>query len=155
MDFILMSIIFDCRGSWQENSFIDLRFLRCWSYKLDLCHASVVTVVQLWCCFQAHFIFFQHLCQSRSYSPLPVCESILPPPPLPPPFLSYSVTPFFLLLLSFLLCPLFLFPPPRLVVPNKGYSSLDQSPDEKPLVALDTDRWTQTHIDTLLASYTP
>ncbi|XP_030214480.1 protein FAM219A isoform X1 [Gadus morhua] len=27
----------------------------------------------------------------------------------------------------------------RLVVPNKGYSSLDQSPDEKPLVALDTD----------------
>lgn len=28
----------------------------------------------------------------------------------------------------------------RLVVPNKGYSSLDQSPDEKPLVALDTDR---------------
>lgn len=29
---------------------------------------------------------------------------------------------------------------PRLVVPNKGYSSLDQSPDEKPLVALDTDR---------------
>lgn len=29
----------------------------------------------------------------------------------------------------------------RLVVPNKGYSSLDQSPDEKPLVALDTDRW--------------
>uniref|UniRef100_A0A671MCB7 Protein FAM219A-like n=1 Tax=Sinocyclocheilus anshuiensis TaxID=1608454 RepID=A0A671MCB7_9TELE len=26
-----------------------------------------------------------------------------------------------------------------LVVPNKGYSSLDQSPDEKPLVALDTD----------------
>lgn len=33
----------------------------------------------------------------------------------------------------------------RLVVPNKGYSSLDQSPDEKPLVALDTDRWTQTH----------
>uniref|UniRef100_A0A7N5KQP8 Family with sequence similarity 219 member A n=1 Tax=Ailuropoda melanoleuca TaxID=9646 RepID=A0A7N5KQP8_AILME len=28
---------------------------------------------------------------------------------------------------------------PRLVVPNKGYSSLDQSPDEKPLVALDTD----------------
>ncbi|KAG7243915.1 hypothetical protein INR49_006070 [Caranx melampygus] len=25
------------------------------------------------------------------------------------------------------------------VVPNKGYSSLDQSPDEKPLVALDTD----------------
>lgn len=30
--------------------------------------------------------------------------------------------------------------PPRLVVPNKGYSSLDQSPDEKPLVALDTDR---------------
>lgn len=30
--------------------------------------------------------------------------------------------------------------PHRLVVPNKGYSSLDQSPDEKPLVALDTDR---------------
>lgn len=29
----------------------------------------------------------------------------------------------------------------RLVVPNKGYSSLDQSPDEKPLVALDTDRF--------------
>lgn len=29
----------------------------------------------------------------------------------------------------------------RLVVPNKGYSSLDQSPDEKPLVALDTDRY--------------
>uniref|UniRef100_A0A671QKI8 Protein FAM219A n=1 Tax=Sinocyclocheilus anshuiensis TaxID=1608454 RepID=A0A671QKI8_9TELE len=27
----------------------------------------------------------------------------------------------------------------RLVVPNKGYSSLDQSPDEKLLVALDTD----------------
>ncbi|XP_058719418.1 protein FAM219A-like isoform X2 [Poecile atricapillus] len=27
----------------------------------------------------------------------------------------------------------------RLVIPNKGYSSLDQSPDEKPLVALDTD----------------
>ncbi|KAM6980349.1 protein FAM219A-like isoform 2-T2 [Aplochiton taeniatus] len=27
----------------------------------------------------------------------------------------------------------------RLVVPNKGYSSLDQNPDEKPLVALDTD----------------
>ncbi|XP_030328022.1 protein FAM219A-like isoform X4 [Strigops habroptila] len=27
----------------------------------------------------------------------------------------------------------------RLIVPNKGYSSLDQSPDEKPLVALDTD----------------
>ncbi|XP_033947935.1 protein FAM219A [Pseudochaenichthys georgianus] len=27
----------------------------------------------------------------------------------------------------------------RLVVPNKGYSSLDQSPDEKPLVAIDTD----------------
>ncbi|XP_068277964.1 protein FAM219A isoform X4 [Nyctibius grandis] len=27
----------------------------------------------------------------------------------------------------------------RLVVPNKVYSSLDQSPDEKPLVALDTD----------------
>ncbi|XP_052329643.1 protein FAM219A-like isoform X2 [Oncorhynchus keta] len=28
----------------------------------------------------------------------------------------------------------------RLVVPNKGYSSLDQtSPDEKPLVTLDTD----------------
>uniref|UniRef100_A0A3P8VXF8 Family with sequence similarity 219 member Ab n=1 Tax=Cynoglossus semilaevis TaxID=244447 RepID=A0A3P8VXF8_CYNSE len=27
----------------------------------------------------------------------------------------------------------------RLVVPNKGYASLDQSPDEKPLVALDTD----------------
>ncbi|XP_051536462.1 protein FAM219A-like isoform X3 [Myxocyprinus asiaticus] len=27
----------------------------------------------------------------------------------------------------------------RLVVPNKGYSSLDQSPDEKPLVAVDTD----------------
>uniref|UniRef100_A0AAY4AFA7 Family with sequence similarity 219 member Aa n=1 Tax=Denticeps clupeoides TaxID=299321 RepID=A0AAY4AFA7_9TELE len=27
----------------------------------------------------------------------------------------------------------------RLVVPNKGYSSLDQCPDEKPLVALDTD----------------
>ncbi|XP_075581793.1 protein FAM219A-like isoform X3 [Pelecanus crispus] len=27
----------------------------------------------------------------------------------------------------------------RLVAPNKGYSSLDQSPDEKPLVALDTD----------------
>lgn len=32
---------------------------------------------------------------------------------------------------------------PRLVVPNKGYSSLDQSPDEKPLVALDTDRCVQ------------
>lgn len=31
----------------------------------------------------------------------------------------------------------------RLVVPNKGYSSLDQSPDEKPLVALDTDRYVQ------------
>uniref|UniRef100_A0A803TN75 Family with sequence similarity 219 member A n=1 Tax=Anolis carolinensis TaxID=28377 RepID=A0A803TN75_ANOCA len=31
------------------------------------------------------------------------------------------------------------FFPFRLVVPNKGYSSLDQSPDEKPLVALDTD----------------
>uniref|UniRef100_A0A8C0KPR4 Family with sequence similarity 219 member A n=1 Tax=Canis lupus dingo TaxID=286419 RepID=A0A8C0KPR4_CANLU len=31
----------------------------------------------------------------------------------------------------------------RLVVPNKGYSSLDQSPDEKPLVALDTDRCVQ------------
>lgn len=31
----------------------------------------------------------------------------------------------------------------RLVVPNKGYSSLDQSPDEKPLVALDTDRSTK------------
>ncbi len=31
--------------------------------------------------------------------------------------------------------------PSRLVVPNKGYSSLDQSPDEKPLVALDTDRY--------------
>uniref|UniRef100_A0A8C7EAQ8 Family with sequence similarity 219 member A n=1 Tax=Nothoprocta perdicaria TaxID=30464 RepID=A0A8C7EAQ8_NOTPE len=31
----------------------------------------------------------------------------------------------------------------RLVVPNKGYSSLDQSPDEKPLVALDTDRYSQ------------
>ncbi|XP_056266903.1 protein FAM219A [Pseudoliparis swirei] len=29
----------------------------------------------------------------------------------------------------------------RLVVPNRGYSSLDQSPDEKPLVALDTDRY--------------
>uniref|UniRef100_A0AAY4AHF6 Family with sequence similarity 219 member Aa n=1 Tax=Denticeps clupeoides TaxID=299321 RepID=A0AAY4AHF6_9TELE len=29
----------------------------------------------------------------------------------------------------------------RLVVPNKGYSSLDQCPDEKPLVALDTDRF--------------
>lgn len=28
-----------------------------------------------------------------------------------------------------------------MVVPNKGYSSLDQSPDEKPLVALDTDRY--------------
>ncbi|KAM6992963.1 protein FAM219A-like isoform 4-T4 [Passerculus sandwichensis] len=27
----------------------------------------------------------------------------------------------------------------RLVIPNKGYSSLDQNPDEKPLVALDTD----------------
>ncbi|XP_066194278.1 protein FAM219A-like [Sylvia atricapilla] len=27
----------------------------------------------------------------------------------------------------------------RLVIPNKGYSSLEQSPDEKPLVALDTD----------------
>lgn len=27
------------------------------------------------------------------------------------------------------------------MVPNKGYSSLDQSPDEKPLVALDTDRY--------------
>uniref|UniRef100_A0A8C3V239 Protein FAM219A n=1 Tax=Catharus ustulatus TaxID=91951 RepID=A0A8C3V239_CATUS len=27
----------------------------------------------------------------------------------------------------------------RLVIPNKGYSSLDQSPDEKPLVTLDTD----------------
>ncbi|CAL9704250.1 unnamed protein product [Knipowitschia caucasica] len=27
----------------------------------------------------------------------------------------------------------------RLVVPNKGYSSLDQNPDETPLVALDTD----------------
>ncbi|XP_063280129.1 protein FAM219A-like [Prinia subflava] len=27
----------------------------------------------------------------------------------------------------------------RFVIPNKGYSSLDQSPDEKPLVALDTD----------------
>lgn len=26
-------------------------------------------------------------------------------------------------------------------MPNKGYSSLDQSPDEKPLVALDTDRY--------------
>ena len=35
--------------------------------------------------------------------------------------------------------------PPRLVVPNKGYSSLDQSPDEKPLVALDTDRCVQRH----------
>uniref|UniRef100_A0A665X704 Family with sequence similarity 219 member Ab n=1 Tax=Echeneis naucrates TaxID=173247 RepID=A0A665X704_ECHNA len=32
----------------------------------------------------------------------------------------------------------------RLVVPNKGYSSLDQSPDEKPLVALDTDRGCDT-----------
>uniref|UniRef100_A0A674NED1 Family with sequence similarity 219 member Ab n=1 Tax=Takifugu rubripes TaxID=31033 RepID=A0A674NED1_TAKRU len=30
-------------------------------------------------------------------------------------------------------------PQEELVVPNKGYSSLDQSPDEKPLVALDTD----------------
>ncbi|XP_059347681.1 protein FAM219A-like isoform X3 [Ammospiza nelsoni] len=27
----------------------------------------------------------------------------------------------------------------RLVIPNKGYSSLDQNPHEKPLVALDTD----------------
>lgn len=35
--------------------------------------------------------------------------------------------------------------PPRLVVPNKGYSSLDQSPDEKPLVALDTDRCVWRH----------
>lgn len=35
---------------------------------------------------------------------------------------------------------LYFFLPSRLVVPNKGYSSLDQSPDEKPLVALDTDR---------------
>ena len=35
--------------------------------------------------------------------------------------------------------------PPRLVVPNKGYSSLDQSPDEKPLVALDTDRCVRRH----------
>lgn len=33
----------------------------------------------------------------------------------------------------------------RLVVPNKGYSSLDQSPDEKPLVALDTDRYDTLH----------
>uniref|UniRef100_A0A3Q1ML48 Family with sequence similarity 219 member A n=3 Tax=Bos TaxID=9903 RepID=A0A3Q1ML48_BOVIN len=33
----------------------------------------------------------------------------------------------------------------RLVVPNKGYSSLDQSPDEKPLVALDTDRCVWRH----------
>lgn len=32
----------------------------------------------------------------------------------------------------------------RLVVPNKGYSSLDQSPDEKPLVAIDTDRYVTT-----------
>lgn len=36
--------------------------------------------------------------------------------------------------------PVSLFLLHRLVVPNKGYSSLDQSPDEKPLVALDTDR---------------
>lgn len=39
----------------------------------------------------------------------------------------------------------------RLVVPNKGYSSLDQSPDEKPLVALDTDRYV-TRILTLTAT---
>lgn len=44
-------------------------------------------------------------------------------------FISYSLKNLSLFLL-----------PSRLVVPNKGYSSLDQSPDEKPLVALDTDR---------------
>lgn len=38
----------------------------------------------------------------------------------------------------------------RLVVPNKGYSSLDQSPDEKPLVALDTDRFVLVHVLNLL-----
>lgn len=39
----------------------------------------------------------------------------------------------------------------RLVVPNKGYSSLDQSPDEKPLVALDTDRYIN-HISSFTAT---
>lgn len=38
----------------------------------------------------------------------------------------------------------------RLVVPNKGYSSLDQSPDEKPLVALDTDRFVLYLLNLLL-----
>uniref|UniRef100_A0A8C1PZ96 Family with sequence similarity 219 member Aa n=1 Tax=Cyprinus carpio TaxID=7962 RepID=A0A8C1PZ96_CYPCA len=40
----------------------------------------------------------------------------------------------------------------RLVVPNKGYSSLDQSPDEKPLVALDTDSMCSAIIAWLLFS---
>lgn len=57
--------------------------------------------------------------------------------------LSMSVECFFKFLSSVCLCVCVSFSVLilRLVVPNKGYSSLDQSPDEKPLVALDTDRF--------------
>lgn len=73
-------------------------------------------------------VFIQHLIQISFllYSPLLVVDLCS--------FLHMS------LLSSFLLCFVLTFTPHRLVVPNKGYSSLDQSPDEKPLVALDTDR---------------
>lgn len=39
------------------------------------------------------------------------------------------------------------------MVPNKGYSSLDQSPDEKPLVALDTDRYESYFIVLVLTTF--
>lgn len=97
MDFILMSIIFVCQWSWQENSFIDLGFVRRRSYKLDLFHASVVTVVQLRCCLQAPPSFSFNISASHVLTHLFLSVNLfcLLLHLLLPPFLSCSVTPFF------------------------------------------------------------
>lgn len=97
----------------------------------------------LWFCLQARLIC-HFVSLSESCSPCPVCKSTFLPRLFPPPSCLARWRRSSLFLPRTLLCFWFVASPHRLVVPNKGYSSLDQSPDEKPLVALDTDRWIQT-----------
>lgn len=133
-----------------------MEVIQCWWFLMRL-HDNTVTLdlpsIHL-CCYKALVIlpsgppYLSFCIPQWVMLTLPCLQVHVPSPSLSPSFLSGSVTPLLALSPSFspltLLCFWFAASPHRLVVPNKGYSSLDQSPDEKPLVALDTDRWIQT-----------